>query len=337
MSINSDSLMNPLLEIGGCYVYEIKQDTIAGLLLAEIRKEEDSIYYSFLLSGKFFEKTPLVEEYRQAGLSGSEIPDFSSGSFQKAFNKYTISEKKLKPHLTKFKILDKINLSKKNQSGGGSFIDNFEKLTNEFTKLALQNIETEKQIKQMGMPIAKYAIIEWQYLLVASTPEEMVKPEVIWILSPKTAHPKAAVIMIEKWWWNPADDLSPFGNDDGADAFYIFKDWREGNKNTKSSLFIKYLQKRWGMSFSHIEKDSETDLPEIEKENTFYRNIDRAIIGLAFGQFVLEGTISPELKSLGIKAIKRTKTEFGMNGMTEGNKNEYRTRLDRMERILMDL
>jgi len=93
---NNDSLIHPLLKIGGCYLYEIKKDTIAGLLLAEIRKEEDSVYYSFILSGNFFTNMPSLKEYQQAGLSGSEIPDFPSGGFQKAFIKYSISEQNLK-------------------------------------------------------------------------------------------------------------------------------------------------------------------------------------------------------------------------------------------------
>lgn len=334
---NYDTSIHPLLEIGGCYIYEIKKDTIAGLLLAEVRKEEDSVYYSFLLSGNFFTTIPSLKEYQKAGLSGSEIPDFSSRGFQKAFNKYFISEQKLKSHINKFKMLDKINLSKKNCYGGVSGIDNFEQLVDEFKFFELRNIETEKQIKQMGIPVAKYAIIEWNNLIVTNNPEEIVKPETIWILSPKTANPKASAVMKEEWFWSSFDDLSPFGNDDGADAFHFFRDWRENNPQTEPTVFIMELERSWAMSFSHIKNDKEEDLPSIEKTNWLYRNVDRAVIALAFGQIVLEGKISPKLKELGIKAIERTNTDFTMEGMSEENKAEYKKRLEKMEQILTNL
>ena len=231
-------------------------------------------------------------------------------------------------------MLDKINLSKKNYYGGGSGFNEFEELIDEFKFSELRNIETDKQIKQLGFAIAKYAIINWDNLIITKNPEEIITPEVIWILSPKTAHPKAATLMKEEWWWNSIDDFSPFGNDDGSDAFYIFKDWRVSNLQVDPAIFILELEKRWGMSFSHINKDSEGNLLEIEKANGFYRNVDRAIIGITFGQLVLEGNISPILKELGIKVIKRTRTEFGMKGMPKENKIEYTKRLNKMEDVL---
>ena len=171
-------------------------------------------------------------------------------------------------------------------------------------------------------------------LVTTNNPDQMVRPEVVWILSGKTAHPKSASLMKEEWWWSPFDDLSPFGNDDGSDAFYLFKDWRENYPNAEPITFIDVLEKRWEMSFDHIDNDSEKDLPAIQKANTFYRAIDRSVIGVALGQIVLEGKISPKLKEIGSKAIKRTKTEFGMTGMTPEDKTEYKIRLDKMAEVL---
>ncbi|HEY6502542.1 MAG TPA: hypothetical protein VIZ28_01085 [Chitinophagaceae bacterium] len=332
-----DTSIHPVLEIGTYYVTKINQDTIAGILLGAIHKEEDSVYYSFVLSGRFFNTIPSEKEFRGAGLCGLEIPSYPAGNSISSLCRYSISEKNLTLELNKLTKIGYIKFSKKNTYGSTRIIKNFNDLSGEFLSFEKSNVETDKQIKLTGFPSSKYIVINWNQLAIASNQEDQARPEVLWVLSAKTAHPTASALMKEEWWWSPADDLSPFGNDDGADALYIYKDWRENNKNTKSSLFIYYLQKRWNMSFSHINNDSETDLPKIEKENTFYRNVDRAMMSLAFSQLVLEGKISPEFKNLAIKAIRRTKTEFGMNGMTDENKTEYRKRLDKMESILTGL
>jgi uncharacterized protein YfeS len=333
-SVMYDTSIHPLLEIGSYYVYEMRKDSFVGLLLGAISKEDDSIYYSFILSGKFFKNIPSEKEFREAGLWGLEVPTYPWGNFIKSFCRYSISEKNLTPYLNKLRHIGKVNFSNKNSYGSYSGIDDFGKLSGEFIFFEKRNEDTDKQIKETGIPSSKYAVINWEHLIATDNAEEMSKPEVIWVLSAKTAHPKTATLMKEEWWWSQIDDFSPFGNDDGADAFYFFKDWRENNSEAEPSLFLNELEQKWGMSFSHINKDEERDLPSIEKANMFYRNVDRAIIGVAFGQLVLEGKISSELKKLTIKAIKRTKTEFGMNGIIEGNKVEYRSRLNKMGNIL---
>ena len=68
---NYDSSLHPLLEIGAYYTYEINIDTMMGLLVATINKEEDSVYYSFMVSGKYFKVAPSEKEFQLAGLHGS--------------------------------------------------------------------------------------------------------------------------------------------------------------------------------------------------------------------------------------------------------------------------
>jgi uncharacterized protein YfeS len=330
---NYDSSLHPLLETGAYYIYEINKDTMIGLLVATINKEEDSVYYSFMVSGKYFKVAPAEKEFQMAGLHGSLVPSYGA-IFQKSFAKYFVSETHLKPVIGKFKKIGRINLSKKNYYGITAPFEQIEDLPRRIRLAELPNPETDKINEMAGIPSPKHAIIEWKDILMTNNPDEMVRPEVVWILSAKTAHPKSAALMKEEWWWSTVDDLSPFGNDDGSDAFYIFKDWRENHQKADPIVFIDVLEKRWEMSFDHLDNDSEKDLPAIEKVNTFYRNMDRAVIGIALGQIVLEGKISPKLKEIGLKAIKRTKTEFGMTGMTQENKTEYIARLDKLAEVL---
>ncbi len=66
-------------------------------------------------------------------------------------------------------------------------------------------------------------------------------------LSKETAHPNAKKILAEDFYWSEADEFSPFGNDDGFDAFYGFKEWRKTNLNISPLKYIEQLIQSWGM------------------------------------------------------------------------------------------
>lgn len=333
----ADSTIHPLLEIGSYYIYKIKPDTTAGLLLAGIRKEDDSVYYSFILSGGFFNTVPDEKEFQAMGLCGMKIPNSSSGNFEPSFSYFSISETRLNPLVEQFKKIGHIQYSIKNTNGSKAFINHISELSDEPARLKTKNEQMTNEMKGLNFPMPEFLVLSWDDLIIARHADEVAKPEIVWILSAKNAHPKAAALMKEEWWWDHGYDFAPFGNDDGSDAFYTFKDWRENNKTAKSIKAVDYLHQGWGMSFDHIHNDNETDLPKIEKTNQFYRSVDRGIIGLAFGQLILEGAVAGDLKALGLKAIKRTNTTFGMSGMSEENKTEYRKRLNEMERVLQSL
>src|SRR5262245_18845110 len=50
-------------------------------------------------------------------------------------------------------------------------------------------------------------------------------PSLQWKLSKKTAHPEAAKLMNEDWFWSETDELAPFGDDDGWNGLLEFKNW----------------------------------------------------------------------------------------------------------------
>ena len=328
-----DSEVTPIAEIGNCYTYEIKKDTFVGLLLSEILYENKVTYYSFIISGKFFNEIPSKDEYKNAGLCGLKIPNAEIGNYTITFCKYSMPEKELELCLPRLKVIDHVNISMHNEYGSTGVINKFEELENVFLIFKKHNEETEN-LKKFNLPSSVYETVSWIKLHLKNNPAELAQPITIWRLNKETAHPKAVSLMKEDWFWSEIDDLSPFGNDDGADALYLFKDWREDNKNVNPEFFLIDLDKRWGMSFAHKEITSEAELENIEKQNQFYRNIDRSIIGTAFAQIALEGTLSNRLKELAIKAIQRALTPIGMRGMSVGNSEEYKSRLHRMLEIL---
>ncbi len=65
-------------------------------------------------------------------------------------------------------------------------------------------------------------------------------------LSPETAHPKAKELMTEEFFWSPIEESGPFGSDDGSDAFYGFREWRQSNKNISPIVYLKQLMEDWG-------------------------------------------------------------------------------------------
>ena len=100
-------------------------------------------------------------------------------------------------------------------------------------------------------------------------------------LSPDTAHPKAKKIMTEDFYWSPIEESGPFGSDDGSDAFYGFRQWRQNNKTASPTIYLKELIESWGYPpfdwnemdttkiSQYISAKTQTDNSEIEKNIPF--------------------------------------------------------------------
>ncbi len=56
---------------------------------------------------------------------------------------------------------------------------------------------------------------------------------------------QAQTLLKKDFYWSPGGDFSPFGNDDGADAFHCFKEWRKKNKSASPVLFLNQLLEKW--------------------------------------------------------------------------------------------
>ena len=326
-----DTTFHTALQIGGLYSYQLNKDSIIGLILYDIRKEEDSIYYSFFMSGEVFKEKPGNEKFRKAGIWGRKIPFSDSKMFTISFNSFTISENSLRRDSSKLSLIERINISKKNTVAMGSYVSSIEEVVSRLSSYASMNKNINKE--PSGTPEYPIEVFKFETLQQSADPEQMAQPRVVWRLTRKTAHHRAAEIMKEDWYWDEADDLSPFGNDEGSDAFYSFRDWRIQNPNVEPSLYFVELQNTWGLSFTHKDVTSEEELKEIETSNPFYHNVDAAIIAVALGQFALEGKMSARLKDLGIKAVNRTLSPSYLADFDSKNGKEYQRRLQSIKKI----
>jgi hypothetical protein len=70
-------------------------------------------------------------------------------------------------------------------------------------------------------------------------------PKDTWELAQKNAHPVAAKLMKDSFYWSDVDDDSPFGNDNGADALRLYQQWRLQNTGAKPIQFIEDLLVGW--------------------------------------------------------------------------------------------
>jgi uncharacterized protein YfeS len=125
----------------------------------------------------------------------------------------------------------------------------------------------------------------------------------------ENAHPKAKAIMKDPFYFNVIEETAPFGNDDGADTYAGFKDWRETHKNRSPKEFLDEQIAAWGYPTFDL-KETNLDrllayLKQDQLSTRYMSGIDAAIISIAFGQIYLEGTIDSDFKSLALIAMKR--------------------------------
>lgn len=143
-------------------------------------------------------------------------------------------------------------------------------------------------------------------------------------LSQETAHPAAKELFKEDFYWSPIEETSPFGSDDGSDAFYQFREWREANKMASPFIFIEMLLDRWGYSRGPAPHDAEVAEYLAERSVLGTNNV---IIAVGFGQFVLEGTIDKKLHARTIKSVEEECTPSRLSVFAE----DYRsTRLEQL-------
>ncbi len=125
-----------------------------------------------------------------------------------------------------------------------------------------------------------------------------------WILSKKVAHPKALVLMKDDFYWNCADDNSPFGNDNGADALNAYRKWRAVNPAANPMVLVKDVLKNFQAPL-HRWQMITPDTFHVLLDDYVMDTGDDTIIGIAFGQLLFEGKVALSLKDLALVALEK--------------------------------
>lgn len=154
-------------------------------------------------------------------------------------------------------------------------------------------------------------------------------------LSPDTAHPNAKKLMDEEFYWSSIEESAPFGSDDGSDAFYGFREWRQSHLEISPTVYLHELFKSWDYPAFDLNEMNEENLKRYISLNAIGTRTltgqDNAIIAVGFGQFVLEGKIDEDVKALTRIALKRELLPSIIGLWDEGYQ---KTRIDQLTKML---
>jgi uncharacterized protein YfeS len=118
--------------------------------------------------------------------------------------------------------------------------------------------------------------------------------------------------MSEEFFWDCVDEEAPFGSDEGSDAYYEFREWRE--KNPKSPLAECLSWIMGGRLADYTESlcsDDRVERDLADPHGAFLADeydmftLDATVIATALGQLLDEGVIDADAKPYVRVAIKR--------------------------------
>jgi uncharacterized protein YfeS len=79
-------------------------------------------------------------------------------------------------------------------------------------------------------------------------------------LATREVNEQARTLLTQDFYWSSVNDFSPFGNDDGSDAFHYFKEWRKKNKSSSPVTFLNQLIDEWGYPKFDLTALDETEI-----------------------------------------------------------------------------
>jgi uncharacterized protein YfeS len=125
-----------------------------------------------------------------------------------------------------------------------------------------------------------------------------------WELAPANAHENARRLLRDAFYWDVADDDSPFGNDTGFDVLEFWRAWIRHSDEEED--FLEELFDEWEVDRELAESIADADLAEALEENEHdILTYDDAIIALAFGQLVLEGRTERAVGAAAARSLRR--------------------------------
>jgi uncharacterized protein YfeS len=125
-------------------------------------------------------------------------------------------------------------------------------------------------------------------------------------LSPENSHFRARAALTDAFFWDAADDTSPFGSETGRDVLEALRDFRDEHPRDSPVGLLDELLAKWEVVNDHwdaFEADAVQAIGEDDEYSLLTR--DEAVIALAFAQIIVEGRIDPEVRRRAMFALKR--------------------------------
>lgn len=127
-----------------------------------------------------------------------------------------------------------------------------------------------------------------------------------WELAEDTAHPNAARLLDERFYWDPGDEHSPFGSDRGAEVLAYYRAAVEADPGLEGDEFLDELFQEWDVDRDFAEGIPAEQLAQrLEREHFHILAYDDAVIAAAFSQVVLQGEASAQVAESAIRSLER--------------------------------
>lgn len=154
-------------------------------------------------------------------------------------------------------------------------------------------------------------------------------------------HPRAIELVPDEFFWDCADELGPFGSDEGDTALEEFREWRLENPGEPVEDCIIWTIEAVGeMDASEYSDDiaNEGTVAELMDDEDFddqqyIYTLDISIIATGFGQLADEGRIDPEAKPYLARALKRQIVYAKLSTDWE-HADQYIANLRKLEQVL---
>ncbi|WP_035559741.1 hypothetical protein [Hymenobacter sp. IS2118] len=154
----------------------------------------------------------------------------------------------------------------------------------------------------------------------------------------ETSHPIFVAHASADFYYDCADDFSPFGNDSGSDTLSNLQEWyRERTAGTRAVTFLRnMLANDWGFDTAYLNLTELAQLDTIlHDDQSLNGEIDKAVIAVAFGQFKIAGQADKIIVQMAADAFRRQRYEAEKAGKRENHPwefaAEFLARLDIME------
>ena len=129
---------------------------------------------------------------------------------------------------------------------------------------------------------------------------------------PELAHPRARELMPEQALWDCTDEEAPFGSDEGHDAYYEFRDWRERNPESSLTECLAWIMDGRLLEYNAaLCSDAQVERDLANPDDAFLAKhydaftLDATVIATTLGQLLDEGRIDADAKQYVRVAIKR--------------------------------
>lgn len=123
-------------------------------------------------------------------------------------------------------------------------------------------------------------------------------------------------LMKEEFFWDCVDEESPFGSDEGWEAYYSFRDWRDENPTAMAVDYLDEVMLGRSEEYNDDLTDDDVIRQSVKKPKKAFlgaeydpRVLDESVIAICLGQLIDEGTIDQSLKRFAIVAIERQRHE----------------------------